>query len=744
MRKFKFLALAFAAFSFAACSDDVLDGKGGNSGIVGDGTPAYLTVTFSANAGSSSRADGVVDGEGTNTGDHDGNAENSGHQNAGTTDETKVVTALVVVVPDDDETQGTGFAKYYSATSASNGGNDVNTSETEDPDAALTVINDQTKTYSTDAPIEIGATEIGIDYKVLVVVNPVESLISSYTTGTTNIYTGITNVATAREIYETITTGAFTSTTNTGVGAYADAAAELGNTTNGFMMANKAENIVKVTTAHTPDNPAKTENLDVERVLSKITFRPNMTGTGEDEKPNYVYTVETGIGDQRFKANLEDGVYDPDDKGAGNNAADFIVVYDTPNKFNEAYDQRGEGNTVWVLYDTNSKFVGVYGKVGTVSGGENDGKSQFKRLSPKTAEEYEALTENKDDYYVAIKTQEEGEEQATYKEASSITLVGEMETVSTSTFYVRLDGYALTNLSKSVNYVRHTIGYNALDGTEVPFGTVESQYLWTPGWGAKNAVEFTQDGGFPDGVNGETWFYNTLANVATESNSLAYNWATATYFKKFATTAENPGTVTGDGDKGQHSSQNQPANLKDIGYLLGYCFENSVEKDQQRHGLTTGISFVATVWKDQSCSEALETLYLYAGNQFTTIRQIVNAYGGSVPEAITKLADKEDAGTALNKAELDAANIVRYEGNQCYYYTNRIKHYDNNDNTSMGEMEFAIMRNNIYSLAVTTISDIGAPFIDPNPGIENETEEAALQIQATILPWIVRYNDIEF
>lgn len=731
MRKFKFFALAFAALSFAACSDDAIDGQGGNTGTTGDGTPAYLTISFSANAGSSTRADG----EGTNTGDYDGTADDSGHHNAGTTDETKVVTALIVVVPDDDETQGTGFAKYYSA-SGSESATDDEMSDTQNDDAALTVINDQTKTYSTDTPIEIGATEAGIDYKVLVVVNPVDSLISGYTTGQENIYTGIKDVNTAKEIYDNITTGSFTSTTNTDVNDYSAAAAELGNAKNGFMMANKAENIVRVTTAHTPENPAKTEDLEVERVLSKITFRPAKDGDND----TYVYEVKSTIGDQTFKAETEEGVYDPDDKGAEDNESDFTADYDTGNIFNKAYDQRGEDYTVWVLYDENNEFVGVYGEAGTVSGGDNDGKTQFKRLSPKSDEEYAALTEdqNPDDYYVAIKEDE------TYNEAGSITLVGEMNATTESTFYIRLDGYALTNLSKSVNYVRHTIDYNGV--IEEPFGSVEAKYLWTPGWETKNAVTFDANGGFEgekeDEDRGATWFYNTLKSVAGESNTLAYNWATAIYFQKFATTAENPGDVTNvdDGTFPQH-----PNDLADIGYLLGYCFENSVEADMQRHGLTTGISFVATVWKDKDCKTPLETLYLYANNNFTSIRQIVNAYGGNVDQKIKDLADKEDAGTQeITKAELDAAGIVRYEGNQCYYYTNRIKHFDNQDNTSMGEMEFAIMRNNIYSLSITKISDIGAPFIDPTPGTENETEEAALQIQAEILPWIVRYNDIEF
>ena len=46
MKKFKFLALAFAALSFAACSDDVIDGKGGNTGAAGDGTMMRITMVM--------------------------------------------------------------------------------------------------------------------------------------------------------------------------------------------------------------------------------------------------------------------------------------------------------------------------------------------------------------------------------------------------------------------------------------------------------------------------------------------------------------------------------------------------------------------------------------------------------------------------------------------------------------------------------------------------------------------------
>ena len=75
MRKFKFFALAFAALSFAACSDDAIEGQSGSGGSAGEGTPAYLTISFTANSGSSSRS--TAD-DANNWGDKDGDAEDSG------------------------------------------------------------------------------------------------------------------------------------------------------------------------------------------------------------------------------------------------------------------------------------------------------------------------------------------------------------------------------------------------------------------------------------------------------------------------------------------------------------------------------------------------------------------------------------------------------------------------------------------------------------------------------------------
>lgn len=313
------------------------------------------------------------------------------------------------------------------------------------------------------------------------------------------------------------------------------------------------------------------------------------------------------------------------------------------------------------------------------------------------------------------------------------------EVASTTNWYVRIEGYALTNLSKEQNHVRH-IG--DVSGVSAPFGTLNgNNYLITPYWDDKNTVEFNQDGSFNGTYNFiSQCFYNDLAAVSTESANLTINAegkfmngaVDATYFRALPTTDENPDEVTG-------GTGPNPA----IGARMAYCFENSTDINHQTHGLSTGISFVARMYDDPACGteDAISTLYQYQGYNFTSLAAIGEAFGGNTPEAILKLINGD---TPETKENLKAAGIVKYSDNICYYYTTEIKHFDDGNNNTLGNMEFAIMRNNIYSLAITNISKIGDPIVDPTPGTPNETKEAALKVQVQILPWIVRYNDIEF
>lgn len=85
----------------------------------------------------------------------------------------------------------------------------------------------------------------------------------------------------------------------------------------------------------------------------------------------------------------------------------------------------------------------------------------------------------------------------------------------------------------------------------------------------------------------------------------------------------------------------------------------------------------------------------------------------------------------------------------CYYiYWNR--HNDNGQNTIMGNMEFATVRNNIYKLRVNKVNKLGHPGKpgddpDPNdPDDPNEKDSFYCEIICQVLDWEVRHNDIEF
>lgn len=88
-------------------------------------------------------------------------------------------------------------------------------------------------------------------------------------------------------------------------------------------------------------------------------------------------------------------------------------------------------------------------------------------------------------------------------------------------------------------------------------------------------------------------------------------------------------------------------------------------------------------------------------------------------------------------------------GYYCYYfYWNR--HNDNGKPGEMGPMEFGVVRNNVYKLAVTDINRLGHPRISENdpdpidPDDPDEKDDVYLTVSVEVLPWVVRVNNIEF
>lgn len=610
-----------------------------------------------------------------NTGTSDGSAEDSGLGNAGTANENEVNTILLVALSEDGTN---GIAKLY---------------------ATEAVTSDWTSSGSDYVTNQDKSIKLAVGkYKIQVVANPYAGFV--------NNITETTDIATVRSLYDKIIDGKYVPTTDE---TTADAAiSKLATADQGVMMANKAEETVELKEENTPDNPATVE-VEIERAVSKITFRKK--GESGDLGDN-VYEVPVSAGTVKAKTVL--GKISVDGGDVTLNVANDICS-PTPNTVYVYIEKPGDGTTKTTVY-----------------GAPAQGKDVYRELVPKTQTDYDKGSANdKEGWYVVA--------DATSTDTAIKSLKYQFEEEgSTTNWYVKVIGYALTNLSKEQNHVRHI---SDAYGTSAPFGTLNgNNYLITPYWEDKNKVEFDESGNFSGGKPNfiDKCFYNDLAAVSGESEVLTISpegkfmngTDEATYFRALPTADEDPGTVTG----GSGSNPN-------VGARMAYCFENSTDIDHQTHGLSTGVSFVATMYEDKSCQTPISTLYQYQGYNFKTLAAIGEAFGGNTPSEILGLINGTIEET---KENLKKAGIVKYSGNTCYYYTTEIKHFDDGNNNTMGNMEFAIMRNNIYSLAITNISKIGDPIVDPTPGTPNETKEAALKVTVKIIPWIVRYNDIEF
>ena len=133
-------------------------------------------------------------------------------------------------------------------------------------------------------------------------------------------------------------------------------------------------------------------------------------------------------------------------------------------------------------------------------------------------------------------------------------------------------------------------------------------------------------------------------------------------------------------------------------------------------------------------------------------------FPGSDEEVGDGDADEMEYFEAFRDAAV-AKNIALYQtsydeelggwGYYCYYYYwNR--HNDNGQVGIMGPMEFAVVRNNVYKLAVTKIARLGHPRISandpdkPTPNTPDEKGDVYISVTCTTLPWVVRENTIEF
>lgn len=103
--------------------------------------------------------------------------------------------------------------------------------------------------------------------------------------------------------------------------------------------------------------------------------------------------------------------------------------------------------------------------------------------------------------------------------------------------------------------------------------------------------------------------------------------------------------------------------------------------------------------------------------------------------------------TSSNQSDMTWAkvheNVKEYEHGLCFY-PYWIHHEDNGIPTgpgAMGVMEFAIVRNNIYDLAVKSINNLGLSSVDvPDPKKDDEETNTLINVTVKVRNWVVRNN----
>ena len=304
---------------------------------------------------------------------------------------------------------------------------------------------------------------------------------------------------------------------------------------------------------------------------------------------------------------------------------------------------------------------------------------------------------------------------------------------------IRLTGnMALMNLANEFYYLPRIInnnvttlcpGMDALDG-------VNGDYVVSSRFEAKATSDGTDLAGF---------FTHPLAGM-TDYSSLPYT------------------TVTGteDDDEGWTSTNK-------TGYhIWRYVTENTLPQiNSQLKGNTTAVVFQGVIEAAETTSEDLkaamqnkDVLYLYNGvlvgnalavketAQASPVSTLAQAFVAAFGQAL----DSEEAPADLEKAS-NGFTIYRYDetvkGYPVYYvYYNR--HNNNADNAEMGDMEFGVVRNNVYKLAVTDIKKFGhaaKPDDDGDPEEPKDPDEekdAYFTVTVEVLNWVVRVNDIVF
>lgn len=206
-----------------------------------------------------------------------------------------------------------------------------------------------------------------------------------------------------------------------------------------------------------------------------------------------------------------------------------------------------------------------------------------------------------------------------------------------------------------------------------------------------------------------------------------------------------------------------------------YAKENTIPGiDKQKHDVSTGVVFKAELAAGETASAAVKAA-MAAGKRIYVFNNVLYGAWSDVKTAAEAGTDAtlqaaynqaaatiSDPATEPAGAAAAAAGFTGYSPKDgkyynYYYYWNR--HNDNLNNEVMGIMEFAVVRNNVYKLAVNAINRFGHPTPpdpsnpdpdpepDPDPVDPDKPDESVnyyFNVTVKVLPWTVRINNIIF
>lgn len=335
---------------------------------------------------------------------------------------------------------------------------------------------------------------------------------------------------------------------------------------------------------------------------------------------------------------------------------------------------------------------------------------------------------------------------------------------------IELLAMAPINIAKEYYYLPRVSG----DGTDASWTVCgienANNYVVSPYFAEKSAANATTISNLF-----KNYFYNSTGH--NYDDEAYYNY---TYMTEFS-----------DKSKFEDDDDQNWGNKLDAAEKAGYqtwryVTENTLPSvASQMKGISTGVIFKAEIKNAAAGSnmakamEAKRDIYGYNGTYYGDVESLryfvyrlseaatmrvdfVRVFGSEVLEVEMdgdKVKLDENNRPVFKNAISDCTaeqnngtfKILRNTGGHYYvYYIYRNRHNDNGNPSVMGPMEFGTVRNNVYKLAVTTITDFGHtanPGDDPEPEKpENPDEDPKtyFKVSCRVLPWMVRVNNIEF